>query len=306
MGLEIYSSLPMHQAMLADRVRNAAYRRALEHTVRPDSVVLDVGAGTGVLAAYAAQAGARRVYAIEQSPIVAVAQRTARRWGGRIRVLAGSVERVAVPEKVDLIVSEWMGAFGIDENLLGMVLQARDRWLVPGGRLLPGDVTACMAPVEGARRRSVALHGSGPARCGPMRWSAAGLPGAARLGASQPLWSTNMATVPARQAGLPHQGRAQWQATREGLMDGLVAWFEADFGAGLTLSNAPGALPTHWGQFVFALERPVPVRAGTVIEARLTSIPAAAGYCHHAWSVRVAGGRWQHHDTRGCADIGIA
>ena len=74
MALEIYERLDIHQGMCADAVRNQAYRRALEAAVREQSVVLDVGTGTGLLARYAARAGARRVYAIEQSPIAEIAR----------------------------------------------------------------------------------------------------------------------------------------------------------------------------------------------------------------------------------------
>lgn len=300
MALDIYHHDTIHQAMLADQVRNDAFARALGHVVGAQDVVLDVGAGSGVLSAMAARAGARRVYAIERSVAAAAwARANTAAWGDRVRVLQGDVARVTLPEHVDVIVSEWLGAFGIDENLLPMALVARDRWLRPGGRMLPLRVTALAAPVERVYTGTHALPRSGPPGASALRWAAGGLPAQSLLGAARPLWTTDLATMTVQQAALPFRAALQWQALRAGRLEGLVAWFDADFGEGTHLVNAPGAPATHWGQFVFALRQPVDVQPRQPIDAQLTVIPAAPGYCHHAWSVRVQGGGWQHHDTRG-------
>lgn len=299
MALEIYERLGIHQGMCADEVRDQAYRRALEAAVSEQSVVLDVGTGTGVLARYAASAGARRVYAVERSPVAEIARRSAQLFGGRLLVQRTDIAEAQIPESVNLIVSEWMGAFGVDENLLGMVLLARDRWLARGGRLLPERVSAHMAPLCDANACSAPVSGECQMRFTAMRWAAAGVPAECLLASGQALWNTEMASIPAAQAALPFRGSTQWLARRAGWLEGLVTWFEAGFGAGITLSNAPGAPATHWGQFVFALERPMLLRSGSVIEAQLSTIPVAPGYCHHAYSVRVDHGPWQHQDTRG-------
>ena len=299
MSLQIYERLEIHQGMCADEVRNQAYRRALEAAVSEQSVVLDVGTGTGVLACFAASAGAKRVYAVEQSPVAEIARRAARTFGGRVLVQRTNIAEAHIPEPVDLIVSEWMGAFGVDENLLGMVLLARDRWLARGGRLLPQQVSAHMAPLANASACSAPPSGEGQVQFTAMRWAASGVPAECLLASGQVLWSTDMASTQAAQAALPFRGSAQWIAERAGRLEGLVTWFEAGFGADITLSNAPGAPATHWGQFVFALERPMLLRSGSRIEAQLSTIPVSPGYCHHAYSVRVDQGTWQHHDTRG-------
>nr|VFK55145.1 MAG: PRMT5 arginine-N-methyltransferase [Candidatus Kentron sp. TUN]VFK61216.1 MAG: PRMT5 arginine-N-methyltransferase [Candidatus Kentron sp. TUN]VFK62409.1 MAG: PRMT5 arginine-N-methyltransferase [Candidatus Kentron sp. TUN] len=56
------------------------------------------------------------------------------------------MEKAELPGKVDVIISEWMGGFGVDENLLHPLLQLRDKWLKPGGKMIPEMVTTWMAP----------------------------------------------------------------------------------------------------------------------------------------------------------------
>ncbi|HYO91254.1 MAG TPA: class I SAM-dependent methyltransferase, partial [Pyrinomonadaceae bacterium] len=144
-----YAHLPLHRSMLRDRVRCEAFRQALIKSVQPNYVVLDVGAGTGILSLLAVQAGARRVYAVERTSIVNLTRQLIAANGAQqqVQVIHGDMESIELPEQVDLIVSEWLGGYGVDEGFLPAVLSARERWLKPGGLMLPERVTAWIAPV---------------------------------------------------------------------------------------------------------------------------------------------------------------
>jgi len=89
-------------------------------TAKPCNVVLDFGAGTVILSMFAAQAGSQRVYAVERTTIVRLARRFLKRNGfdDRIVVRRGNVDRVELPEKVDVIVSGWLAMLGVEENML--------------------------------------------------------------------------------------------------------------------------------------------------------------------------------------------
>jgi hypothetical protein len=97
---------------------------------------------------------------------------------------------------------------------------------------------------------------------------------------------------------LPSRASLQFRASRSGKINALSAWFTADFGAGVTLTNSPAAAPTHWGQYLFPFKQAVDVNPGTPITVQFTCLPSVPGYSSQAWSVRVADGPWEHHDTR--------
>lgn len=104
-----------------------------------DAVVLDVGTGSGILAIWAAQAGARKVYAVEATYMAnhARAMVAANGVGDKVEVIQGLMENLELPEKVDIIISEWMGLFLLRESMLDSVLVARDKFMKPGGSMYP-------------------------------------------------------------------------------------------------------------------------------------------------------------------------
>ncbi|GAB4839645.1 Probable protein arginine N-methyltransferase 6 [Ancistrocladus abbreviatus] len=140
-----YSHLGIHEEMIKDRVRTDTYRNAIfqyQDSIA-GKVVVDVGCGTGILSIFCAQAGAKRVYAVDASDIAVQANEVvkANNLSDTVIVLHGRVEDVEIDEEVDVIISEWMGYMLLYESMLGSVITARDRWLKPGGLILPSNAT---------------------------------------------------------------------------------------------------------------------------------------------------------------------
>ena len=147
-----YAFLYHQKQMLMDNVRMKAYHNAImqNKSLFEGKVVLDVGTGSGVLAIWAAQAGAAKVYAVEYTDMAVHARQMVEQNGVShiVEVIQSSVEDLELPCKVDIIVSEWMGYFLLRESMLDSVIRARNKWMKPEGSMFPSHATMYWAAVS--------------------------------------------------------------------------------------------------------------------------------------------------------------
>lgn len=147
-----YAYIYHQKDMLEDHKRTGAYYQAVLSNKRQfqGKVVLDVGTGSGILAIFAAKAGAKKVYAVEATNMAKNARKLVEhnKLSHVVEVIQGTIETINLPEKVDIIISEWMGYFLLRESMLDSVLVARDRFLAPGGALYPSHASIYMAPIR--------------------------------------------------------------------------------------------------------------------------------------------------------------
>eukprot|EP00526_Cylindrotheca_closterium_P009713 CAMPEP_0113627860 /NCGR_PEP_ID=MMETSP0017_2-20120614/14432_1 /TAXON_ID=2856 /ORGANISM="Cylindrotheca closterium" /LENGTH=425 /DNA_ID=CAMNT_0000538137 /DNA_START=123 /DNA_END=1400 /DNA_ORIENTATION=+ /assembly_acc=CAM_ASM_000147 len=168
-----YAQLYHQKQMLADHNRMAAYHSAImgNTEVFKDKVVMDIGTGSGILAAWAAQAGARKVYAIEYTDMAKHARQVMAANGvdNIVTVIQGAVEDIKLPIEedglesddpehpervIDIFISEWMGYFLLRESMLDSLLRARDKFLKPAtGLMFPSHCTMYVAPVQDEEER---------------------------------------------------------------------------------------------------------------------------------------------------------
>ncbi|XP_005097395.1 protein arginine N-methyltransferase 1 [Aplysia californica] len=150
-----YAHFGIHEEMLKDEVRTLTYRNSMYYNKHlfKDKVVLDVGCGTGILCMFAAKAGAKRVIGIECSSIIDYGEKivAANKLDHVISLVRGKVEEVTLPadvDKVDIIISEWMGYCLFYESMLNTVIFARDKWLRPDGLIFPDRATLYVTAIE--------------------------------------------------------------------------------------------------------------------------------------------------------------
>ncbi|KUJ23020.1 putative ribosomal protein arginine N-methytransferase rmt3 [Mollisia scopiformis] len=147
-----YSYNDIHETMLKDTVRTDAYRDFIYNhkSLFAGKTVLDVGCGTGILSMFCAKAGAEKVIAVDNSAIIDKARENifSNGFADKITCLRGKVEEVTLPvDKVDIIVSEWMGYCLLYEAMLDSVIWARDKYLKPDGLMVPSHMNMWVAPV---------------------------------------------------------------------------------------------------------------------------------------------------------------
>jgi type I protein arginine methyltransferase len=306
-----YEQLWIHRLMLRDLVRGDIFREALKKVIHPDSVVLDIGAGSGILSLFAAQAGAKKVYAVERTSIVDLATKIVKANGyqEKIQLIQGDAEKVNLPEKADVIVSEWLGPFGVDENFLAPVIQARDRWLKPGGYMLPETATAWIAPVWDARLDGemvfwqtlpygfdlsfIADH-----TADEIRYKQEHVTTQALRSIPEALWTNDVRTITVEEAQGPFRAKRRFTFERPAQMNGFALWFSATFPFDLELSCAPGRPETHWARTICPLRNVLFAGPDTPIEVEFECRAGQPpGTTTSRWSVWRGGSLWEDHDT---------
>uniref|UniRef100_A0A914ZS42 type I protein arginine methyltransferase n=1 Tax=Parascaris univalens TaxID=6257 RepID=A0A914ZS42_PARUN len=291
---QFYGYLSQQQNMMQDYVRTSTYQRAIHVNSKDfrDKVVMDVGAGSGILSFFAAQAGARKVYAVEASSMAVQCAELVKSNGlsEKIVVVAGRVEDVHIPEKVDVIVSEPMGYMLVNERMLESYINAR-KFLKDGGRMFPsiGELHLALFSDEALFIEQSAkanfwcqdsFHGVNLSSLRPQAlveifkqpvvdtWHVN------TLMSGSVKWSINFekdAESMLHKIDIPYE----LTATRTGHVHGLAFWFDVAF-VGCTetvwLSTAPTEPLTHWYQVRCLYDKPLMVFAGQVVKGSVTMV----------------------------------
>jgi protein arginine N-methyltransferase 1 len=280
--------------MIADRIRTDAYARALREAINPDSVVLDIGTGIGIFAMLACQFGARRVYAIEPDDAIQVAREIAAANGfaDRIEFIQDVSTRVTLPERVDVIVSDLRGVLPFLRHNITSIADARNRFLAPGGLLIPQQDTLWAAVAEAPdlyqryaaiwTDNSYGLDLSAAERIVSNTWQK-GRGDVNQLLTTPRQWATlnyNLIENPDISAEII------MPATRAGTAHGLSLWFDARLAEGVSYSTAPDRPVLIYGNAFLPLSAPVTLALGDSISVTLSADLVGDDYIWR-WNTRV-------------------
>ena len=251
--------------MIADAERMQAYSKALRHSINSDSIVLDIGTGTGILALLACRFGARRVYAVEPGPAIQVAREIAdaNGWSKKIVFYQNVSTDIFLPEPVHVIVSDLRGVLPVFQNHIPSIIDARNRLLARNGILIPLQdslyIAAATAPhlIEDYRQPwnnapyEIDMHPA--ARYLSHVWRKGSVT-EQQLLTDSACWTTVDYRIVDRGNA---QGKATLKAYKNGIAHGLVVWFDAVLAEGIGFSTAPGHSESVYGNAFFPFPEPV-------------------------------------------------
>jgi len=273
-----YTDVSEHQWMIEDHARTSAYEEALRRVVRPTDTVLDFGCGLGVMAILAAKAGAKKVYAVDRLPIIRLARAIALKNNlPDIDFVFAPHDDFELPEKVDVIVSEWMGHFALHEGMLEHLCAARNRHLVPGGRIIPESVTLKAALVTEKsfydKRCFFQTTPHGIDFTPAMPWVFSELSNEDfrerdLLSPSVVMAHLELATIE-RSPGFVE---AELTPDTASVVYGIAGWFDAKLGQGIELDTGPAVSATHWQHLFFPFAEPWSVDPSRPVKLRMTPV----------------------------------
>uniref|UniRef100_A0A915PPG5 type I protein arginine methyltransferase n=1 Tax=Setaria digitata TaxID=48799 RepID=A0A915PPG5_9BILA len=291
---QFYGYLSQQQNMMQDYIRTSTYQRAIHINAKDflDKVVLDVGAGSGILSFFAIQSGARHVYAVEASSMAIHCAELIRcnNLTDKITIIAGRVEDITLPESVDIIISEPMGYMLVNERMLESYIHAR-KFLKSGGRMFPsrGDLHIALFNDEALYIEQTSkanfwcqesFHGVNLSSLRPQAlveifkqpvvdtWHVN------CLMSGSVKWTIDFEKDP---ESLLHKIHVpfEFQVTKAGHVHGIASWFDVAFiGSTETvwLSTAPTEPLTHWYQVRCLFDRPLMVYSGQIVRGAIRMV----------------------------------
>lgn len=288
---QFYGYLSQQQNMMQDFVRTSTYQRAIYSNSQDfhNKIVLDVGAGSGILSFFAVQAGAAKVYAVEASNMAQYAQQLvhSNNLNGKITVIAGKIEEIELPEMVDVIISEPMGYMLYNERMLETYLHGK-KWLKPEGKMFPSRGDLHVAPFTD---EALYMEQYNKANF----WMQSEFHGvnlvslrdaAMKEYFRQPIvdtfdiricmaksirHTTNFLTADEKDL---HRIAidVEFHILETGTCHGLAFWFDVEFAGSCSqiwLSTAPTESLTHWYQVRCLLQTPIFVKQGQVLSGKV-------------------------------------
>ncbi|BAY78024.1 type 12 methyltransferase [Nostoc linckia NIES-25] len=267
-----------HFAMLNDVERNKAFEAAIKHVVRPNCTVLDIGAGSGLLAMMAARHGASYVTSCEMmQPIAHIANKIIGINGfeDRIKIVPKKSDNLVVgldlAKRADVLITETVDCGLVGEGILPTIRHARQALLTPDARIIPAKAVVKFSLLESSLVHNLNFASeAADFDVSPFNiFSTAGyFP--VRLW----IWPHRLLSKPTTAFEFDfrvdplksRQKEISVEAEHKGTVHGVVFWFELDLGNGVILTNAVDNEKSHWMQAVQCFEKPMIVEQGELLK----------------------------------------
>jgi len=273
-----------HAVLLKDKVRMNAYKKAIFETVKEGDVVLDIGCGLGVLSFLAIKAGAKHVHAVEVEPYTLALAKTIAKNNGlldKITFHKAFSTKLKLKEKVDVVVSEIFGNLGINENIVPVLIDARDRLLKPSGRIVPLKTSVWFSPCEHKDWQFTldVLHDTEGFDMLPdddtfdLGTPSVIIKNSELLANPEKFADVDFSS--AKDGSISH--KAQFTVVRDAVLAGFAGWFEASLTRSVSIATNPSNLTTHWKQALLPLRTKQDVRAGQKIKLEVDISPDRSG-----------------------------
>lgn len=297
-----YERLSHHKSMISDRQRTGLYKSAIEKVVKHGDIIVDIGTGLGILSFFASKLGVERLYAIERTYIIQLAKQIANKNKIKIIFIKDDSSNVILPEKVDVIVSECIGYFALQENMIKDVINFRKRFLNKGGKVIPKKIELFISPVQNQNayenisfwKKIYNINFSPAKKVAVNTTYHIDFELNDLLAEPKIIKTINLE----KDENIDLNASVKFRINKNGILHGLCGYFRAQLTDDIILNTGPG-LKTHWRCEYFPIEKTAKVKVGDVVSAKIKSI-LHKGFTDWEWEVYVNSIKEKHSTIFGC------
>lgn len=270
-----------HRNMLEDKVRCNSYKKAIMQIIKPGHTVVDIGTGSGLLSYFALMAGAKKVYAIDWGDIIEDSKKIAKcnNFLDRIEFIKNVSTNVVLPTKVDVIISEILGSFAIEEDIVKFLNDAKKRFLKRKGIIIPFCVEMKLALIE-AKQEYENLIGFWNKNLYGIdysevleealnyRYTSSNLSINDLISNSEKIHTIDFYKLDKEDISINKS--VNFKIKRKGTIYGMAGWFKTYLTENVILSTFSKNKKTHWGVNFFPIKNPIKVEKGENILVKIS------------------------------------
>ncbi len=299
-----YERVSHHESMIGDRARTDSFGRAIKKLVKKGAVVADLGSGTGILSIFASRAGARKVYGIERTGIINVAKRIAKDTHiSNIDFIGADSQSVRLSEKCDVLVSECIGYFGLQENMITDVIKFK-RWLKDTGVIIPENISLFIVPISESAPYSQIDFWEKVSRFYKIKFSSMKkisvnstyrhkFKKSSQISMPQKLYEIDLMTA----KGINLEKKVKFRISRSSSLYGFCGYFISKLCPDVVIDTSPGN-KTHWKQEYFPCAEPIKVNRDETVEFSIKAV-AHKGFVDWLWKIQAGNHEESHSTLRG-------
>lgn len=266
--------------MIADEARMNAYTEALREAVTKDSIVLDLGSGTGIFSFLACKFGAKKVYSVEPNALIYLSKNLAKLndCAEKIEFIEKLSTDIELPEKADILICDLHGTTPFFEASIASIIDARKRLLKPNAVLIPKRETVYFAIVQGEEvyQKNISRHLQDFQEI--------------KMSLIKPYLTNRLMNIAQKEveflsnpqifAELDYQTIEEtsfsrsmsFVITKDGIAHGLRGWFECRVAENRITTNSQQNLDTVYGAPFFPFEEPIQLKIGDKVEILLKAV----------------------------------
>lgn len=268
-----------YSSMLTDNTRLEAYINSLKQTITSESIVLDLGAGTGIFSVLACEFGAKKVYSVEVNPLINLLHEVIKdkELTSKIEVIQTLSTEIELSNKANVMISDIHGAFPLFESSIETIIDARQRLLTKDAVLIPKKESIYFAVSESSEiyfdnvtkylQEFYGFRIPSGNRLVFNRFFSAKSETEKLLTEPQIFVEIDYRTI--KQTSFEYN--FEWKITEDGTAHGLRGWFENELSNGFGLSNSIEVEKTTYSSPFFPFEKEISVKKGDVVRCHVSA-----------------------------------